>query len=232
MRKHFSFRGKTVKGFSLIELLIVIAILALIIIIAIWVYRLQLAKGWDARRKADLDKIRIAVEEYEKDHDCYPPEALMTCSPGTGLKPYIIQIPCDPRTKVSYTYEISSDTCPHWFRLYSILDNQKDPIKTKINCENNCGPDCAYQYYVSSGNTTDTTSCAPGTSTPSGTGTAPSSPTPIPECNFLGCVGGVCVPIDCFPGTVDPVCTPNYSNRSICEAQCADDPVENNCKQN
>ena len=47
--------------------------------------RSQVFKGNDARRKADLKRIGVAVEEYEKDKNCYPLPSLLTCNPGKGL---------------------------------------------------------------------------------------------------------------------------------------------------
>jgi Tfp pilus assembly protein PilE len=229
MIRNLNSKKRFTTGLTLVELLVVVAILALLIVLGIWVYQRQLAKGWDARRKSDLDKIKIAVEEYEKDHDCYPPEALLNCDPktglkGTGLKPYINQIPCDPRTKVSYKYEISSGTCPRWFRLYSILDYRKDPIMAKINCTHNCGPNCGYQYYVSSSNTSDTTSCTGGT---------PSTPpsTQQPNGGWWGCINSVCVSLG-LDSEGRPVCAPNYSSKGLCDTNCSYDPVGNACKSN
>jgi prepilin-type N-terminal cleavage/methylation domain-containing protein len=222
MTRESTIKGYFRKGLTLVELLVVVAILALLVIAGIWAYRTQMSKGWDARRKADMDRIKVAVEEYEKDHDCYPPEELLKCNPGTGLKPYINQIPCDPRTKVDYKYEISADSCPRWFRLYSILDYRKDPIMAKINCTHNCGPNCEYQYYVFSSNTFDTTSCA-------GSGTPP--PTQQPNGDWWGCINSVCVPLG-LDSEGRPACEPNYSSKWLCDSNCSNDPEANACKSN
>lgn len=211
MTRKTAIHGCLKKGFTLIEILIVVSILALVIIAGIFAYQIQLAKGWDARRKSDLSKIKVAVEEYEKDHDCYPPEALLNCSPGTGLRPYITQIPCDPRTKTSYKYEMDTSSCPRWFRLYSFLDNRTDPIMADINCSNNCGPDCAYQYYVASTNTMDTTKCTLPNGTPRPTMSAP------PGAYAWGCIDGKCINVAWDVETGTPVCRPFYTSEWACE---------------
>jgi len=68
---------KRKSAFTLIELLVVVAFLSLMILVAIFAFKGQLFKGYDARRKSDLNRIKIALEEYEKDHNCYPPIYLL-----------------------------------------------------------------------------------------------------------------------------------------------------------
>ena len=107
--------GRKNSGFTLVELVIVLAIIAILAVIALLYLRGQLFKGNDARRKGDLNRISLALEEYEKDHNCYPPtsqpgsELLMECDPGTGLEPYLSKIPCDPVRLSSYYYEYDPD---------------------------------------------------------------------------------------------------------------------------
>ncbi len=110
-------------AFTITELLIVVVIIAALALLAFWAVRTQVLKGYDARRKADIARIKVAVEEYEKDHDCYPPSELVVCDPGTGLRPYIEKIPCDPRTGASYFYDHDGSECPKWYRFYTTLEN-------------------------------------------------------------------------------------------------------------
>lgn len=182
-------------GITLTELLIVVAIIAFLAIVAIWAYRTQIFKGYDSRRKTDLYQIKVAVEEYEKDHDCYPLPQVLVCSPGTGLRPYIPKIPCDPRTKASYYYDYDDSSCPKWYRIYSTLENLRDP-----NSQLGLGPNGAYNYYVSSGN-------APAPGYDSGT-------------DFYGCFGGTCTRIQWDPARPGPECDPNYQNPT-CYGECS-----------
>jgi prepilin-type N-terminal cleavage/methylation domain-containing protein len=138
---------KNNKGFTLVELMIVVSILAFIAIIAIAYFRGQLFKGNDARRKSDLNRISIAIEEYEKDHNCYPLPYIVSCSPGTGLQPYLEKTPCDPRTNSTYEYEYEESACPSWYRIYTVLDNPHDSAVTE-----GIGPGSAFNYYRSSTN--------------------------------------------------------------------------------
>ena len=136
------------KGFTLIELLIVISILGLLVLALIFSLKGQMAKGRDAKRKADVHLLKTAVEEYEKDHDCYPdPADFEEC--GETFEPYLPTILCDPFTGDAYYYEIppGGEACPRWFRIYAKLENLNDnSILAGI------GPNKSYNYYVSSPN--------------------------------------------------------------------------------
>ncbi len=136
-------------GFTLVEILIVVAILAFLAVTTIGFFLPQISKGRDAKRKGDLDRIKIAIEEYEKDYNCYPPSALLECNPGTGLAPYLDKIPCDQTTDLSYYYQSEAGTCPTWFRLYFKLQFEKD-AKARPLCAASDGN--SYDYYVTSAN--------------------------------------------------------------------------------
>lgn len=195
------------KGFTLTELLIVVSILVFLILVSIVSYRKQLIKGLDARRKADLNRIRTAVEEYEKDHDCYPPRGIIeNCKPGEGLRPYLDKIPCDPITDDYYRFEIENSDCPSWYILYANLENLNDKTVQELNCLSGCGPENSYNYYVSSYN-------AP--SPVSGEASTEPTQTPFPyEQDLYGCFSGVCQKILTFPA-----CHPNYQS-SNCYGSC------------
>ncbi len=60
LRSYFKNRKSVNHGFTLIEVLIVVAILAILILMSIFYYQRHLMRSRDARRKSDLDKIRIA----------------------------------------------------------------------------------------------------------------------------------------------------------------------------
>ncbi len=184
------------KGFTLIELLIVVSIISLIVITGFFLARNQFLKGRDARRKADMHKIQEAVEEYEKDHDCYPPpppDPTTNCDPGTGLKPYLSQIPCDIATGLSFYYETDNPGgCGKWYRIFILLDNLND--KDIIPA---IGPGSKYNFYLAS----------------------PNAPVPISSycagINYFGCISGACVQVAC-KANGDPVCLPIFYNDPNC----------------
>lgn len=129
------------QGFTLVELLIVIAIIALMVVMAVGILNpgAQMAKANDARRKKDLGRIKVAFEEYFNDNGCYPSnndsrypgmlDSLMdksNCNTGVfsrwGLEPW----PCDPVTRLPYYIYPELKSCPSWFKILTNLDNRKD----------------------------------------------------------------------------------------------------------
>lgn len=188
-------------GLTLTEVLIVIGILTFLILMVLLAFRSQIFKGNDAKRKGDIHKIQVAIEEYEKDHNCYPLPSQVVCNPGTGLQPYLDKIPCDPVTDSSYLYEIEDSGCPSWYRVLADLENESDP-----DAQDACGPDGSYNYYASS----------------------PNAPLcHLVESEFYGCKSGVCVPILWDNSRPGPECDPNYQNPS-CYGQCG--PPANECQ--
>lgn len=209
---------KSSSGLTLTELLIVVSIIILLAVIALTMLRGQQFKGNDAKRKADIKKIQIAAEEYEKDHDCYPLPQLVTCNPGTGLSPYIEKIPCDPTTNASYYYEYQDSACPAWYKIYSNLENEADTdILWSI------GPAGSYNYVAGSPNSPSDTG---GTPPPSGSSGGDEEGGGIPQDDFYGCMGGVCVPISWDPDRPGPACDPNYKSPN-CYGQCG--PIQLEC---
>jgi len=206
---------KKLKGFTLIELLIVISIISLIVLIGFFLARSQYLKGRDARRKADIYKIQEALEEYEKDHDCYPIPSLVVCDPGDGLVPYMTKIPCDIATGDSFAYENDGLSCAKWYRIFISLENLKDS-----DIIFGIGQGSAYNFYLASPN-------AP-VPTPSATSTPAPSSTPGGGTNqYYGCIDGICVQIAWNEEGTGPICQPGYDN-SNCNNQCGPEAVE--CK--
>jgi general secretion pathway protein G len=80
----------------MIELLIVIAIIASLAVIFLLMARTQISRARDADRKADLNRIKIAFEDYYNDNGCYPPATILDNCGGPELRPYLDKVPCDP----------------------------------------------------------------------------------------------------------------------------------------
>jgi prepilin-type N-terminal cleavage/methylation domain-containing protein len=192
-------------AFTLVELLITLSIVAILAIVALLYLRGQTLKGNDARRKADIERIRVAVEEYEKDHDCYPQYVNCGTNQSQPIYPYLNNVPCDPITNASYMYNYPDTTCPGWYRFYSKLEFTKDPVVTP-----GIGPNSAYNYVSGSANAPNSVPYDDSTYTEApGGGNG----------EFYGCRAGRCVPIDWNPTRPGPECDPSFQN-SNCYGQC------------
>lgn len=176
---------KSKKGFTLIELIIVVAIIALLVLMVILALRNNINKANDAKRKADLQRIATAFEEYYSDKDCYPTGSILTTCGGSGLKDWgLSAVPCDPVFKTPYCYLTDADkpTCFQKFRILNTLKYLSDPVIKLIGCgsgqycgwETECGASgnrFGFNYGVSSLNVTVANPTMPlPTSTPSPSG--------------------------------------------------------------
>jgi prepilin-type N-terminal cleavage/methylation domain-containing protein len=90
------------KGFTLIELIVVMAIIALLLLVGGTSYSSSLKRARDARRKSDLKQIQIALELYKSQNGSYPQldwvNSKSASSPWiTGVDTnYIKKLPLDP----------------------------------------------------------------------------------------------------------------------------------------
>ena len=62
-------------GFTLVELLVVMAILSSLVALVAGGYRSAQTRGTDAQRKADLRELANALELFYEDYKQYPPES-------------------------------------------------------------------------------------------------------------------------------------------------------------
>ncbi len=96
------------KGFSLVELLVVIAIIAVLSVVAFTAVGGQTAKARNARRAQDLSTIQGALEIYFiENNNTYPTELDDgdTANPETDLVPkYMPKMALDPTTEAVYIY--------------------------------------------------------------------------------------------------------------------------------
>jgi len=93
---------KNKKGFTLVELLVVMTIIMVLTVVGMINYGNANKKSRDAKRKSDLESVRVALEMYRQDNGSYPADE------DVLVDDYIKELPEDPQfpTK-SYTYVIS-----------------------------------------------------------------------------------------------------------------------------
>lgn len=164
------------KGFTLVEILIIIALLGALVIESFLGLKQQFVKIRDAQRKLDIKRLQSALNEYYDSTLCYPPYLPKCGEPlQLGSVTFIDATPCDPLTKTAYPYDTDTKDCNGAFRLYTTLEQAEDPDIRYVGCLNGCGPEmCIYNYGVASPNS-DLTRCQPPEPTP-----APNTPTPLP----------------------------------------------------
>jgi len=210
------------RGFSLIELVIVMAILAILLIISMMSWRRQMEKARDAQRKEDLQRISLAFEEYFSDFGCYPAADILNNCGGEELKPYLDKIPCDPASGEPYQYIVDEDNpaCYEDYRILAMMSNEDDLAIAGLGCnsELGCGYDGSYNFGVSSKNVavTSPTLPSPGPSASPGASASPEvspqpSASPISG-NYWCQTTGNCTAYDpalwsCTPNYADPNCT-------------------------
>lgn len=219
-------------GITLIEVLIGITLVAVMATVFIFMSQMQLSKSRDAKRKTDLEKIKVAFEDYYNDNNCYPPAAILsTC--GGDFSPYLRSIPCDPSTLQPYVYVPLANVCGG-YRLLTQLENPTDSVAVEIGCATSCGCGLGagyeqYTYGVSSGTELvgDTSACtslvtgeltSPIPSTPASP--APSG-SPAPPVYVYACdTNGVCNQYT-DPGPAG--CT-TFPTVGLCNSACQTDP--------
>lgn len=161
MKRYLSYRAhvdsSSEAGLSMIEVLIVLAIL--IILLLIWFAKVPdlFDNARDGQRKSDLDRMQIALEDYAGDNGCYPEVVTLSTCGHDALQPYLKDVPCDPQTDEPYFYTRSPDCLS--YGLFTTLENPDDPTGSSA-CAGGCGPDLngdgvgEYSHAVVGGNTT------------------------------------------------------------------------------
>lgn len=102
---------KKQKGFTFIELLVAVTIIMVITGVGLVNYRITSQKSRDAKRKADLESIRSALELCRAENGTYPAaiDTTVTCNAQVYLNP----VPTDPKDDqgtFGYTYTRTSTT--------------------------------------------------------------------------------------------------------------------------
>ena len=99
-KKFFNRKFIFLQSFTLIEILVVATIIGLLAAGGIVSYSQFSKQARDAKRKADLEQIRAALEMYRSNNqnNSYP-NNLNSLVPG-----YIISLPTDPKTNNNYQY--------------------------------------------------------------------------------------------------------------------------------
>ena len=88
------------RGFTLLELLLVVAIVAMLSSLGALTIASQQKKARDARRRTDIHQLQVALEGYYVDHQKYPDQLIFNGQPLTsadGQTIYLGGVPKDPK---------------------------------------------------------------------------------------------------------------------------------------
>lgn len=124
-------------GFTLIEILVAISIVAILTMIGITNFRVANKKARDGKRKGDLEQIKAALELYRTDEGEYPGSVSFGGTIESGGTTYMNPVPDDPNEDYNYYYWSDNDT----YRLCAYLE-----LDDSGSCSGSCGDEtCNYQ---------------------------------------------------------------------------------------
>lgn len=109
------------KGFTLVEILIVVGIISALIAAPFFVYSTLLKRSRDAQRKIDLEQIHLALERYYNRFNTYPDSSNLDLLVQEG---FLNDMPTDPREGTSgYTYVYYYYTSTQLYRIEARLES-------------------------------------------------------------------------------------------------------------
>jgi len=127
------------KGFTLVELIVVVTIIMVITVVGVVSFVGVNKRSRDSRRVADLEKIRIALEIYRQENGSYPEDGDLSDLVTDG---YMDVIPNDPKS-FSYYYDQTDDYA------YSLYAQVEDLGSTTGSYDAHCGVTGVCNYEVS-----------------------------------------------------------------------------------
>lgn len=137
-----------IKGFTLIEVLVVMSLMGILMAISLTAFYSTRKSARDARRKADLEQIRSALEMYRSDVGAYPtpnsttnPNWFTNFSISYGSDVYLPVVPSDPISTNLYYYNRPTANS---YNVCSTLELSTNLTPTPANC-GSCGQNCNYK---------------------------------------------------------------------------------------
>lgn len=154
------------KGFTLMELLIVISVMMILSVVGLDSFIFSIKKSHDAARKSDLATIQKGLETFATDWSDYPADdgagkmkacdyndtgVLAVCNWGSrmaaffkgSLVTYLVKLPTDPVGTQNYYYQKTATG----YDLFAAIENTSDPYY-KSGLTQSCGSGVTCNYQV------------------------------------------------------------------------------------
>ena len=100
MRDMIPARLRRVRGFTLIEMLIVMTLIVVLASVGLIAYQTSVRRGREAVLKEDLYRMRDAIDQYYADKGKYPTDLNELVSSN-----YVRRVPVDPMTNSAETWQ-------------------------------------------------------------------------------------------------------------------------------
>jgi len=94
-------RMRSTRGFTLMELLVVMSLIVLLTSIGLMAYKTSVQRGREAVLKEDLYRMRDAIDQFYVDKGKYPVDLSELVSGG-----YLRAVPVDPMTQSAETWQL------------------------------------------------------------------------------------------------------------------------------
>lgn len=118
--------NRTRTGFTLVELLVVVAIIGVLTTLVLANFNAARDRARDVERKSDLDQVKKALRMYYNDNTSYPADGVLVWGSefSSGSMVYMKALPEDPDSAKAYVYAV--DASGNDFCLVTTLDNTAD----------------------------------------------------------------------------------------------------------